>query len=198
MGDSALGPLQGLSRRKWLVGALALGASAAFVWYRVQDDAANASGTAGGRLLTFSPEEASIVLAIAEAVTPSDAVFPDIARTQVLRRFDEELFFTSEDVISDIRAAIQLIAWMPLAYGYMSRFQRLDLESRRDVFRRAHNSSVSVFRAASSGLRLMLQLMYFGHDASWQALGYDGSFTHLPQQLSEQRKFYAKAVEVKK
>lgn len=189
MDESGYRTLQSLGRRRWLGAMLACGTTLAAGFGLT---ACEPQPTPGGRrLLALGRDAAHVARALAEAVAPAGAGFPDIGRANVLARLDEELHFVAADVRDDVLAALAIVSWLPFAYGYFARFEGLDLAARRDVVRRAQRSGVEVFRAAASGLRMILLFLYFGDEAAWPAVGYDGPFGHLPPQPGEQRQRYA-------
>lgn len=182
--------VENLSRRTWLRGMLALGAVLAGGSAVVGCSAP--PGAALPRLLCFDEPTARLVRSLAEAVIPDGPGFPDAATARLLERFDEELHFVAPDVRDDVLAALSVVGYLPLLYARLARFESLDVGARREVIRQAQRSRFEIVRAVASGLRMMLLFLYFGDQASWPAVGYDGPYGHLPQQLSEQRQQYAR------
>jgi len=175
-----------ISRRRWLISAIALGSSAmagsyGLIWL----DERNVTPLPKHRLLSFDKSTAYIVLALAGAVIPLGNGYATIEQTQVLRRFDEELFFLSSDALE----------YLPFTYGYFSRFSKLSLPDRQRVLRQGFTSNFDLVRAVTSSLRLIVQFFYFGHEASWARIAYDGPFSGIAPIMSEQRLFYQDAIQ---
>ena len=42
---------------------------------------------------------------------------------------------------------------------------------------------------------VMIRYLYYGHEKTWAAVGYDGPFAGLPEQPSEQRRHYLTLVQ---
>jgi len=185
-----------ISRRRWLISAIALGSSAmagsyGLIWL----DERNVTPLPKHRLLSFDKSTAYIVLALAGAVIPLGNGYATIEQTQVLRRFDEELFFLSSDVRDDLLTALKALEYLPLTYGYFSRFSKLSLPDRQRVLRQGFTSNFDLVRAVTSSLRLIVQFFYFGHEASWARIAYDGPFSGIAPIMSEQRLFYQDAIQ---
>lgn len=180
-----------LSRRRFLVGALGLG-GAALGGIGLSACARREAQAADGQpLLVLRPGEVATLTALGEAILPPQAGFPDMAEAEVLRRLDEELYFVGASIRGDMHAALAVMAWSPLIYGHMRRFERLDAAARRDILERMMNSGNEILRAVGTNLKLVLHFMYFGHPATWRAIAYDGPFAGLPPAASAQRRHYA-------
>lgn len=184
--------MAGLSRRHFLIGVTATaGAALAVTGWWMREAAAPLAGLPA--TICLSPQEAAVVHAVAEAVLPPPGgAFPDIGQACVVKRFDEELYFVNEDVQSDVRAALKLLEVLPLLYGHARPIMRLGLAQRREALEKAFQSRVEVVRAASSSLRLVVAFFYYAHPSTWAATGFDGTFSKIAPQMSEQRQFYAR------
>jgi hypothetical protein len=178
----------GLGRRRFLRTITHMGAAAA-----VAPLLAACSNDLVGptRLLVFSPAQAATLAALAHAVIPSQKGFPTVAQAQVVQRMDEELWLSDVSIQDDMRAALGVAEWLPLAYGYLGRFSRLTVQQQQELVRRWMESSVDIVRAIGTNLKLVAHFMYFAHPSAWAAIGYDGPFQKLPPIQSEQRKAYA-------
>ena len=153
------------------------------------------NATAPEQLLVLSLGQATTLAAVAEAVVPTQAGFPTVAEARVVQRMDEELWLSDTSIQDDMGAALTVLEWLPLGYGYISRFSKLELPQRRAVLTRAMESSVETLRAVGTNLKLVSHFMYFGHASTWQAIGYDGPFQKIPPIISSQRKAYALKVQ---
>lgn len=179
----------GLSRRRFIkglaaVGALAGGVGASGCGSRVE------IGADGRPLLALSAAQARTLAAVAAAIVPTQRGFPGADEAQVVRRFDEELSFVSPSIRDDLRAALDVLEYAPLLYGRFSRFSALDIDGARDVLRSLCGSRVEILRAIGINAKILVQFFYFAHPSAWSAIGYDGPFGKMPEQVSEQRRWY--------
>lgn len=182
--------LAGLSRRRVL--GLALGLGAVVLCGCAPGGASGRRPTRGGnRCLSFDDGQVATLEALIAAVVPTMAPFPPATEARVLDRFDEETYFVGAEVRDDIRTAIDALEYLPLLYGYLTRFSRLAIEARRNVLMVAMRSRFAVPRAVAGSLRMMVHLFYYGHPATWAATGYDGPFARIEPILSEQRVHFA-------
>ncbi len=181
----------GTTRRRFLRGAAALTAFAGVGLGASGCRRGDERGSDGRVLLALSAAEAQTLAAVAAAVVPTQTGFPSAAQAQVVRRFDEELSFVAESIRADIRSALDVLEYLPPLYGRLSRFSALDVEGRREILARLCASGVELLRAIGSNLRILVQFFYFAHPQTWAAIGYDGPFGRLPEQDSEQRRWYA-------
>jgi hypothetical protein len=147
-----------------------------------------------GQLLVVDGHLADIAHTLAEACVPNRPGFPDIEQAEVVKRLDEELFFVSDNISSDLKAAFYLLEMFPLAYGHLSRFSRLTVEERKQVLTAASDTQDDTLRAVIANLSAMMRWYYYGHPSTWKVIGYDGPFMNLPENHSEQRIHYAKLV----
>lgn len=147
----------------------------------------------GHPLRFLDADEAALVAAVSEAVRPEQAGFPSSAEAEVVRRFDEELSFVGEALQQEMHAALAVLGAAPFLYGRFRRFARLEPAARREVLTALCRSRSETLRAVGSNLKLLVQFFYFAHPSVWAAIGYEGPYGRLPQQISEQRHFYAEA-----
>lgn len=145
----------------------------------------------GRALLALSVAQAQTLEAVARAALPAGGGFPDVDEAQVVRRFDEELSFVSESIRGDLQAALGVLEYVPSLYGHFGRFSALGGDAQRAVLDALCGSRIELLRAIGSNVRILVQFFYFAHPATWAATGYDGPFGHLPERLSEQRRWYA-------
>ena len=143
------------------------------------------------RLLVLSASQAVTLATLAQAVVPSQKGFPTAAQAQVVQRMDEDLWLSDVSIQDDMRAALGVMEWLPLAYGYFSRFSKLTVTQQQAVVNTTMASRIDIVRAIGTNLKLVSHFMYFGHPSTWAAIGYDGPFQKLPPIISEQRKAYA-------
>jgi hypothetical protein len=181
----------GMSRRSFLK-SLCIAAGAAGAGLALEGCAPGAGkDDSGRRFLFFDDDEAMLMQKLGEAVIPAQHGFPSLAETGVLRRADEELSLIGASIQHDMHAALGILLWAPLAYGHWSRYTKLGLDDRRAVLKRMMNSRSEILRAVGVNLKVLVHFFYFGHPATWAAIGYDGPFSRLPPIMSEQRQWYA-------
>ncbi|WP_296660137.1 hypothetical protein [Paraburkholderia sp.] len=147
-----------------------------------------------GKLLSLDGHLADIVHTLAEVSVPDRPGFPSVEQAEIVTRMDEEMYFVSDGISSDLRAAFYLLEMLPLARGYMSRFSRLSMAERRKFLVEASDTTDDAQRVVIFSLPAMIRWYYYGHPSSWKAIGYDGPFMNLPEKRSEQRVYYAALV----
>lgn len=191
-GQGAMPALEwgGVTRRHFMKGLAAVGVVAGGLTTSACERGVG-TGADGRPLLALSAAQARTLGAVAEAVIPTQPGFPDATQAQVVRRFDEELSFVSPSIRSDLQAALGVLEYAPFLYGHFSRFNALDIRARREVLQAMNTSRVEILRAVGNNAKILVQFFYFGHPSVWTAIGYDGPFGKLPEQTSEQRRWYA-------
>lgn len=142
-------------------------------------------------LLVLDNAAAATIAAVADAVAPHGPGFPDVTTARVVDRLDEEAWFIDPSIQDDLRAAAALLEWLPLLYGRPGRFSQQDRATRQALLATMAASRMETVRAVATNFRLLTMFFYFGHSATWSAIGYDGSFGKLPAKDSVQRQFYA-------
>lgn len=147
-----------------------------------------------GTLLVLDGHLADVVHALAEACVPTATGFPTVEQAEVVTRLDEELYFVSEGISGDLKAALYLLEMLPMTYGHLSRLSRLSVDERRELLTRASGTKDDTVRAVIANLSGLMRWYYFGHPSTWNAIGYDGPFMNLPEKRSEQRVLYARLV----
>lgn len=186
---------QPISRRSFLkiAAVTAVGVSATFYGHRFMSAPRNALHvTPYGNFLVLEESHAHTLHAFAEAVLPRGGKYPTPQQAQVLQRLDEELYFISQPIAKDVKLVLDVLEWMPVMYAKFGRFSRLSLEQRLNFLNGTKNTRSKTVRAVINNCRMLCFNMYYGHESSWSAIGYDGPFAkHLPEQLSEQRQLYA-------
>lgn len=181
----------GLSRRRFLKGAL-LSAGALGTGAAVSGCSTDAgSGADGKPLLFLNTHEVATLTALGEAIIPTQKGFPSLAQAEVIARLDEELSFVGDAIQSDMHAAISVLEFAPIVYRHFGRYSRLDVTARREILSKMMASRSEILRAVSTNMKVLIHFMYFGHRSSWDAIGYDGTFSQLPPIASVQRQHYA-------
>jgi len=189
--------LEPLPRRSFLKLGLMTGAVAVAVLNGCTDAVTSFSGarrTPYGTLLILDEEQARTMEAFAETVVPSAKDFPSAREARVVQRLDEELFFVSGNIAADVKTVLDVLEWMPVAYGYFSRFSRLSPDKRLAFLNGTKNTGSATVRAVIHNCRMICFNLYYGHQSTWAAIGYDGPFSGIPEQLGEQRRYYAELI----
>ena len=147
-----------------------------------------------GTLLVMDTAQANTFYAFAETIIPKGNGFPDIKTAKVITRADEEVFFTSKSVQTDVKTMLDVMEYLPLFYGEFSRFSKMPISNRLTFLNSLNDTTNSTVRAVVSNCRMITFNIYYGHESTWQAIGYDGPFGKVPEQLGEQRQYYAQQV----
>jgi len=154
----------------------------------IQRGSEDISFTQFGTLLTFNHEQANTLFAFSEACL---ALEPgEIIDTNVIARLDEEFYFVSSFIRSDFKLALNVMEYLPIVYGSFSRFSKLSTIQREDLLDKFSHTKSDTVRAVIHNLRMAVMLTFYGHESSWSAIKYDGSFSNIPAQQSTQRKHY--------
>ncbi|MBM9499465.1 hypothetical protein JWG44_04280 [Leptospira sp. 201903071] len=140
--------------------------------------------------LFFSRSTEETLSSFAKAVLPEDEGFPDIEESEVISRLDEELFFVDSSISGDFDTAMWILEFLPIRFGYWSRFSKLKKEEAREFLNGALQSESELVRNIVSSVRMVVMLVYYGHKSTWKEIGYDGPFGNFPEKLSESRIYY--------
>jgi hypothetical protein len=131
--------------------------------------------------VALSVKELAVVRAVVDAFFPAEDGFPAGLAIGVHQRVDEELWAAPERTRSDIKSGIQLVEHLPPLYGYAHRFTALPREARLAVFEAMLRSKTATVRQIAFALKQMVQLFYYGNDAVWPSIHYDGVFVPTPK-----------------
>lgn len=129
----------------------------------------------------LSLKELAIVRAIVEALLPADGDLPSGISLGVHQRIDEEIWSASPAIAADLRSALGLIEHLPPIYGYLGRFTRLSLEERLAFFDEMLAAGPTPVVQAAVALKQLCSFFYWGHEATWPAIGYDGPWMRTPR-----------------
>ncbi|MBM9575739.1 hypothetical protein JWG45_01100 [Leptospira sp. 201903070] len=130
----------------------------------------------------------------AKTILPEEEGFPDLEKAEVVSRLDEELFFVDSSISGDFDTAIWILEFLPLRFGYWSRFSKLKREDAKEFLNLALRSETELIRNIVSNIRMVVMLVYYGHKSTWNQIGYDGPFGNFPEKLSESRIYYQSKV----
>lgn len=189
--------LEPLPRRSFLKLGLMTGAAAVAAINGCTSAVELISGprvTPYGTLLVLDEGQARTMNSFAEAIVPRGEGFPSVVDAEVVQRLDEELFFISSDIAGDVKMVLDVLEWLPMAYGYFSRFSRLSLEKRLKFLNGTKDTASDTVRAVINNGHMICFNLYYGHESTWAAIGYDGPFSGIPEQLGAQRRYYAELI----
>ncbi len=190
--------LEPISRRSFLrFGATCTAATTAVVmggcsWLNGQNKAN--TDTEFGKLLVMDEAQARTLFTFAETILPTGNGFPDIKTAKVINRTDEEFYFVDSNIKSDFKLALDVMEYLPVFYGEFSRFSKMDHSDRLAFLKSLNDTTNETVRAVVNNCRMITYNMYYGHESTWQNIGYDGPFSRRPEVLGEQRRHYAKLV----
>lgn len=163
-----------LSRRRFvelgLGGTLALGlAGGLFRWFR-----AGYALRAGEVALALSDKQLSVARALVDALVPGGDGMPSGVELGVHQQIDEQVWAAEPFVAADLRAALELVEHVPPLLGHFGRLSSLDREARRAVVESMLRSQRDLFVQVAFGLKQLVHMLYYAHEAVWPHIGYDG------------------------
>jgi hypothetical protein len=117
--------------------------------------------------------EYAILRAVAQRLVPEEPDAPGADSLGVAVRVDRELAFHSPRLQNDLRDALRLLEWWPLATRF-ARFTRLDSAGQDAELAAMATSRVAVRRSAFQGLKLLLVFFTYTRPETWPLVGYQG------------------------
>lgn len=174
-GASSEGLFSFLSRRRFLKGSLVAGGAIL--------------GVGGGGLLVLrgsaprveglrvlDAHEYRTLQSLVEVMLPrTDAIPVDASSMDLPRAFDDFLADEPEHAIQDLRKALVLVEFGPLAFDKkLTTFSRLDVAERTEHWNGWGVSDNLLRRQVSVAMRKFFNLVYFDHEAVWPHIGYPG------------------------
>lgn len=152
------------------------------------------SGHSFGPLVIFDAPQAALVHDFAEATLPYGEGLATVRDAQVVERLDEELTFVDTKIAHDFIRIIKAIEFLPKFLGWTSYFSELSREERLAFLNSTLDTETEDIRAALSAMRMAVCMMYYGHESTWEQIGYDGPFSPIPPKPGVQREHYAKLI----
>lgn len=190
-----------LPRRRFLkitavvVGGAVAAAAGTWAFLAGEEDDDRVRDTDFGPLLVFNRARAATLGAFADTILPAGDRFPSAGEARVVHRLDEELYFVSPPIRSDFKTVLDVFDLLPLAYGYFSTFTGLDRGDRLRFLAETQKTRSDTVRIVVASLRMAVMMMYYGHESSWSAIGYDGPYEKsLEPVASAQRDHYARKI----
>ena len=163
-----------LTRRGFLVrtagfsAALALGGCAG-----EQVDTYRALLPPGETPVALGVREYAVLRAFVNRMVPASASRPGADALAVAARVDRELGFHGERLQRDMRDALRLVEWWPLATR-RTRFTQLGPDPQTAEIAGMAGSRWAFRRSAYTGLRSLVLFFHYSQPATWSSVGYDG------------------------
>ncbi len=174
--SSSLGrTLSPLSRRRWLVGALALGSAAAAGIYSL---APRRSVPVPSGIVHLSEEEYTFWTRVVEVFLPTaGSGLTPVEQVPVMQNIDEIMGALDPVVKKQLGMGIQLFAYGSIAVGWHgTRFVNLSDEDARDYCDRWLNGN-AVQRAIFAAMKQFVYVSYWRDPSTWEPVHYDGPLT---------------------
>ena len=127
----------------------------------------------GERPVSLPVREFAVLKAVARRLVPGGAGYPGAEDLGVTSRIDRELSFHPARLSIDLRDALRLIEWWPLA-THLARFTRLGGEQQDAVLGNMAASRFALLRAALQGIKTLVMFFHYTQEPTWPAIGYDG------------------------
>lgn len=124
--------------------------------------------------IALSVKEFAVVKALVRALLPADDGFPSGESLGVPQRIDEEVWAAAPALRRDLKAGVQLLEHATALHGFSSRFTRLPETSQRAYVEKLLAGSNNTLCLIALALKEMAHLFYYGHEAVWKHIGYDG------------------------
>ena len=127
-------------------------------------------------LRALDAHEYRTLQSLVEVMLPrTDAVPVDAASMDLPRAFDHFLADEPAQNVRDLRKALVLIEFGPLAFDKkLTTFSRLDVADRTAHWNEWALSDNLLRRQVSTAMRKFLNLVYFDHEQVWPHIGYPG------------------------
>jgi hypothetical protein len=130
--------------------------------------------TSGEVPIALSVKEFAIVKALVRAILPAEAGFPSGESLGVPQRIDEEVWAAAPALRSDLKAGVQILEHATALHGFPSRFTRLPAADQRVYLEKLLAGSNNTLCLIALALKEMAHLFYYGNEAVWRHIGYDG------------------------
>lgn len=179
--------IQPLPRRRFLKFLSLAPASMSILSVNLRADDLNSLGI---NCQIFNSSQLDVFIRYGQILFPSDETFPRKIDREAIQRIDEEIFFVKPKIQKDIKLALDLFEYLPITYGYFSRFSKLEVNQRLEFLTELEKTKSSTVSLMNQGIRALLLSCYYGHEDSWQAIDYSGPFAGIPEKLSAQRQTY--------
>lgn len=127
--------------------------------------------------------EYAVLKAVAERIVPGGEGRPGAAGLGVAGRIDRELSFHGDPLRSDLRDALRLVEWWPLATR-LRRFSALAAPDQDAELAAAATSRFAWRRSAFQGLKFLSVFFYYTREETWPGIGYQGPWVPRGPELA--------------
>jgi hypothetical protein len=137
-------------------------------------------------LQVLDAHEYRTLQSLVEVMLPKTAAIPiDPATMDLPRAFDAFLADEPEHNVKDLRKALVLIEFGPLAFDRkVTTFSRLDAADRSAHWSEWALSDNVLRRQVSVAMRKFFNLVYFDHEEVWPHIGYPGPSMERPRSVA--------------
>lgn len=125
----------------------------------------------------LSSRQFRVLEAICDRIIPSSAEMPGSADLKVPALMDRFLSMMDKPVADQIAELLELFEISPLVFDFrLSCFTSLSSSQREEVLRSWANSRFEFRRTGFQALRRLSMAAYYGQEATWKTIEYDGPF----------------------
>ena len=137
-------------------------------------------------LRVLDPHEYRTLQSLVEVMLPKTEAIPiDSASMDLPRAFDDFLADEPEHNVKELRKALVLIEFGPLAFDKkLTTFSRLDAAERAVHWQEWGLSDNLLRRQVSIAMRKFFNLVYFDHEQVWPHIGYPGPSMKRPRSVT--------------
>jgi hypothetical protein len=137
-------------------------------------------------LRVLDAHEYRTLQSLVEVMLPKTEAIPiDATSMDLPRDFDDFLADEPEHNVNDLRKALVLIEFGPLAFDKkLTTFSRLDVAERAAHWQEWALSDNLLRRQVSIAMRKFFNLVYFDHEQVWPHIGYPGPSMKRPRSVT--------------
>lgn len=137
-------------------------------------------------LRVLDAHEYRTLRSLVEVMLPKTEAIPiDPESMDLPRAFDDFLADEPEHNVNDLRRALVLIEFGPLAFDKkLTTFSRLDMAERATHWQEWALSDNLLRRQVSIAMRKFFNLVYFDHEQVWPHIGYPGPSMKRPRSVT--------------
>ncbi|UCF47593.1 MAG: hypothetical protein JSU89_10500 [Myxococcales bacterium] len=137
-------------------------------------------------LRVLDAHEYRTLRSLVEVMLPKTEAIPiDPESMDLPRAFDDFLSDEPEHNVNDLRRALVLIEFGPLAFDKkLTTFSRLDMAERATHWQEWALSDNLLRRQVSIAMRKFFNLVYFDHEQVWPHIGYPGPSMKRPRSVT--------------
>ncbi len=124
--------------------------------------------------IALSTKEFAVVRALVAALFPARDGLPSGSSIHLAQRVDEEIWAADAYTRTQLKQGIQVLEHVPSFRGHGARFTAMTPQRREAFFLAMLSDSSETLRQIAVAMKQLVQLCYFGHEATWAAIHYDG------------------------